>query len=203
MIDQTIFGLLAGIIALLAFIPYIFTTLKGKTRPNKATWIIWAVLGIIIAASYYSAGARETVWVPIVYSVGMVITALVSLKYGQDGWTALDKGCLAGAGIGIIFWAMTSDPATAYYITTTVDAIGAIPTISKAWKNPGSEDKATWLMFLAANSLNLLAIGQWTPMVAFYPIYVFVLCIVMCTLILRPGTSGTKRRSSIGPARRL
>jgi hypothetical protein len=98
---SSIVGLLAGVIGFLAFIPYIIGTLKQSTKPNKATWIIWSVLGIIAAASYYASGARDTAWSPIVYAIGNVtVVALLSMKHSETKWTALDKWCLAIAGIG-------------------------------------------------------------------------------------------------------
>lgn len=181
--DQATLGLIAGIIGFLAFVPYILDTLNHRTKPNKATWIIWAVLGIIIAASYWSAGARDTAWVPIGYAIGILAVTALSFKYGEDGWTALDKACLLGAGAGIAAWAITSEPVFALYLTTGVDAIGAVPTIMKAYWRPETESRAAWGMFLVANSLNLLAIGEWTLTMALYPVYVFILSVTMNALI--------------------
>lgn len=184
--DGGALGIAAGIIGFLAFVPYIIETLSHKTKPNKATWIIWAVLGIIIAASYWSAGARDSAWTPIAYALGILVVAGLSLKYGEEGWTSLDKACLLGAGCGLLLWALTSDAALALYFTISVDAIGAIPTIKKAYERPQSESRAAWALFLAANSLNILAIGSWTLAEASYPVYVLVLSMAMCALVFIP-----------------
>ncbi len=178
-------GIIAGIIGFLAFVPYILDTLSRRTKPNKATWIIWAILGIIIAASYYSAGARDTVWLPAGYAVGILVIAALSLKYGDEGWSFLDKACLLGAGAGLCLWAATGEPATAYYLTTIVDAIGAVPTIAKAYKRPETESRPAWAMFLVADVLNLMAIGEWTLLIALYPVYVTVLGLTMNILLWR------------------
>jgi len=190
--EQHLLGILAGIIGFLAFVPYILDTLNHKTKPDKATWIIWAVLGLIIAASYWSAGARDTAWTPIGYAIGIVAVAALSLKYGEEGWTTLDKACLIGAGVGLAVWAITSEPVFAFYLTTIIDAIGGIPTIIKAYKRPETESRAAWAMFLVANSLNLLAISEWSPVIALYPVYVFALSITMNILILRPKSGGSR-----------
>jgi len=178
-------GLLAGIIGFLAFVPYILDTLNRKTKPNKATWIIWAVLGIIIAASYWSAGARDTAWTPIGYAIGILAVTALSFKYGEGGWTKLDKACLLGAGAGLVVWAITSEPIFALYLTTIIDAIGGIPTIRKTYLRPETESRAAWAMFLVANSLNLLAINEWTLTIAMYPVYVLILSLTMNILMWR------------------
>ncbi|MEW6035722.1 MAG: hypothetical protein AB1529_03860 [Candidatus Micrarchaeota archaeon] len=187
-------GLIAGAIGFLAFAPYIKSILAKKTTPNRATWLIWAVLGIIIAASYYSAGARESAWVPIAYAVGLVFVAGLSLRYGEGGWTPLDLFCLAGAAIGLLLWALTSEPLFALYLTIAVDALGGVPTLKKAHERPESEDRLTWLMFLAANTLNLFAIGEWTVAIASYPVYVFILSLAMSALLARQGKDKRVKR---------
>jgi len=199
--EQPALGLLAGIIGFLAFVPYILDTLNHRTKPNKATWIIWAVLGMIIAASYWSAGARDTAWTPIAYAIGIVAVAALSLRFGERGWTALDRACLAGAGFGLALWWITNEPVFALYLTTAVDAIGAIPTISKAYSKPETESRAAWALFLVANSLNLLAINEWTMTIALYPIYVFILSLAMVMLILFFGRRPNSAPHAI-PARK-
>jgi hypothetical protein len=50
-------GQLAGAISFLGFVPYIIEIAQGKTRPNRATWWIWAVVGAMLCASSYASGA--------------------------------------------------------------------------------------------------------------------------------------------------
>jgi hypothetical protein len=199
---NSVLGIAAGIIGFLGFVPYILDTLKRKTTPDKATWIIWAILGIIIAGSYLASGAKESAWTPIAYAVGIVIVAVLSLKYGEDGWTVLDKACLIGAGLGLVLWWYTNDPVLAYVLTTIVDAIGSLPTIMKAYARPESERNLAWPIFLIANTLNLLAIMEWTLVIALYPVYVFILSSSMTALVFFPRKTGISGASRKMPAPR-
>jgi len=176
-------GMLAGIITFLAYIPYIHGMLNKKTRPDRATWWIWAILGIVIAASYRSSGGIDSSWSPIGNSVGIVAIALLSLKYGEGGYTKLDIGCLIGAAVGIVAWFLTNQPVVALIIATAVDMVGAIPTITKTYYRPEGENMTAWSMFLIGNSINLFAISVWSFAIAFYPVYVFILTLVMVWLI--------------------
>lgn len=63
-------GLAAGALALVAYIPYVVSILRGNTKPNRATWFIWAVIGAILGASYYASGAEHTAWVTVGYFLG-------------------------------------------------------------------------------------------------------------------------------------
>lgn len=185
MLEQSVIGLVAGIIGFLGFVPYILDTISRRTRPNRATWIIWAVLGIIIAASYYASGARDTAWTPIAYALGIFFVMALSFRYGEDGWTRIDKACLICAATGLLLWWLTDNPLLTLYLMIFVDAAGAVPTIRKTYEKPESESRVAWAMFLAGNTLNLFAVGEWTAAIASYPVYLFVLDIIMIALACR------------------
>ena len=42
-----LFGLIAGDLVILANIPYMRDILRGKTKPERASWLIWFTLGVI------------------------------------------------------------------------------------------------------------------------------------------------------------
>jgi len=177
-------GIIAALVILAAYIPYIRSTLQGKNKPNRASWFIWAALGITIAASYRLSGGIDSGWVPIAGMVGIFIIAMLSVRYGQGGHTIFDVACLIGAGIGLIAWWLTNEPAAALVISTFVDMIGSLPTIRKGYYEPESEDKLTWIMFLAGYTLNLFAITDWNFVIAFYPLEVVILSAAMVWLLV-------------------
>lgn len=181
-------GRMAGLLSFAAFVPYIISTLRGRTKPNRATWWIWTVVGFLLAVSYYSSGARHTIWVPVSYVLGPFITAVLSLKFGVGGWSFFDRGCLLGAGIGALAWWMFRTPLLALLINLFIDFLGALPTIRKAYSEPQGEDPAAWTLFFLGNTLNVFAVERWRFSIAVYPIYMFVLS----GLILAPLALQTK-----------
>jgi hypothetical protein len=181
---QPILGVAAAVVATAAYIPYIISILKGKTKPNRATWLIWAVLGIIICASYWFVGARSTFWYTL--PVGMITIALISLKYGVGGWTPFDRICLIGAAAGLLLWWVSGIPFTALAAGMLIDIIGYFPTMKKVWHDPGSEDRLTWGIFFVAAVLNLMAVDRWTLEIATYPAYIIVFNSIMLALLFRP-----------------
>ena len=169
-------GKVAGVISLVAIVPYILAILRGETKPNRATWWIWTIVGLMLGASYYSSGANHTMWVPVSYIIGPIVTAVLSIKYGVGGWTRFDKSCLFGAGASVVLWWMFSSPLAALLINLFIDFMGALPTIRKAYHEPESEDRAAWVLASAANTANLFAVERWTFTIAIYPIYMFTAC---------------------------
>lgn len=176
-------GKVAGITALAALVPYILAILRGETKPNRATWWIWTVVGFMLGASYYSSGANHTIWVPVSYIIAPIIVAILSIKYGVGGWTRFDRYCLLGAGVSVVLWWMFSSPLVALLINLFIDLMGALPTIRKAYYEPESENFTAWVLNFAANTINLFAIERWTFAIAVYPIFMFTTCGLITTFI--------------------
>jgi hypothetical protein len=185
-LDHGLIGKIAGALSFLAFVPYILSTLRGRNRPNRATWIIWTAVGVSLLASYAAAGARETVWVSVANLLAFLAVLGFSFKYGVGGWTPFDAACLLGAAFGFALWWWFDSPLPTLYSGLFVDFVGALPTIKKAWENPESEDLLAWVLFFVANALNLFAIRTWSVVVASYPVYmVFITFVLMAILIVR------------------
>lgn len=176
-------GRVAGIVSLAAFVPYILGILRGKTTPNRATWLIWTVVSFMLGTSYYASGANHTIWVPVIYAVSSLVIAIFSIKYGKDGWARLDKYCLFIAGISMILWWMFSSPLIALIINLFIDFIGALPTIRKAYHEPESEDRTAWTLLFIGNTANMFAVEDWTFRIAVYPIYMFIVNGLIITLL--------------------
>jgi uncharacterized protein with PQ loop repeat len=182
---QNMLGPVAGLISLLGFIPYIVEIWRGKTRPNRATWWIWTVVGAMLCASYYASGARHSIWVPISYTVGPFITALLSLKYGEGGFDRFDQRCLAIALLSLVAWWLIRAPLLVLVMNIGVDLMGALPTLRKAYRAPETESGLSWGIFLVANALNVCAIGTWSAATALYPIYLVALSGILVALLSR------------------
>jgi len=168
-------GKVAGIVSLVAFIPYLLAMLRGETRPNRTSWWIWTVVGLMLGASYYSSGANHTIWAPVSYIIGPFAIAILSIKYGEGGWTRFDRYCLLGAGVSVMLWWLFSSPLVALLINLFIDLMGALPTIRKVYHEPESEDRTAWTLFFVSGIANLFAIDSWTFAIAVYPIYMLLL----------------------------
>jgi hypothetical protein len=169
-----VMGIAAGILSLAAYPIYITEILRGITKPSLVTWWILALSNVLLAASYFASGARDTIWIPVSYSAGFLTVAVLSLKYGEGGWTTLDKLCLSGAISSVLAWYFLNSSQIALLCIVLVEFFGLIPTISKAYRRPLSESRAAWIIATVGGLLNVCAIETWTLAVAAYPFYVLV-----------------------------
>lgn len=193
--DTSFFGEVAGLISLSAFVPYIVSILKGETKPNRASWLVWTVAGAMLAASYRESGAGDAIWVPVSYVAGPLATFIVSLRYNDgEGWSGLNKICiLVSAGSSVLWLVLfsffgknTGVPLAVMYINIFIDGMGALPTLRKSFHEPESEDRLTWALFITGNTLNLFAVEHWSLATGSYPLYMFVASGAISALVIRP-----------------
>ncbi|BAZ44271.1 hypothetical protein NIES4102_12790 [Chondrocystis sp. NIES-4102] len=178
-------GLIAGVISIICFIPYIITTIKGKTRPNIATWSTWLILSIVISASYYSAGAFNTLWVPVCSILGQSVIVLLALKKGEGSWSKFDKLCLFCVGLSLALWWHFNSPMIALIMSLIVDFFGILPTIKKSYQDPESENLLTWVLYLVTSIFLILAIETWSFALSSFPIYMLTINIIIVFLLIR------------------
>lgn len=183
-------GLLAGIISIFAFAFYNLSILRGITKPNRATWWILTLVGMIIVVSYYAEGARRTMWVPVTYIIGPFIVALLAIPYGVGGWTIFDRACLSGAGLSLVIWFLTGSVLIVLLMNLLMDFFGIMPTILKSYLRPKEEDVTAWVLSTIASVFNLLAVERWEFAIAVYPVYMLIgNGIITLLLFLSPRVS--------------
>ena len=99
-----VFGILAGIFSFSAYLFYIVAIIKGYTKPSRASWFIWAGIGIILAFSYRASGAEDTIWVAVSEAIAPMVIALLSIKYGVGGAEKIDIFALVGSLCSLFLW---------------------------------------------------------------------------------------------------
>jgi hypothetical protein len=186
---QTLCGYTAGFVSIAAYVPYARDTARGIARPNRATWIIWSLVGGLLFASYNAAAGGPARWVPLSDAVGPALIAVLAICYGEGGWNWFDRGCLILAGLSVIGWAFTGSPMVALNINLFLCVLGAIPTFRNAYYRPATESALVWRMFLLGNVLNLLAIETWSWSSSAYPVYAVLAAGLVNVLICRPDIS--------------
>jgi hypothetical protein len=193
---KSVLGIIAGIIALLAYIVYIISTLRGKTKPNRITWWIWTFMGLVLALSYQFSGAVNTIWVPYVEFLGPFFIAILSIKYGEGGLeNRTDLYCFLGAIVSIILWIVFDNPVIALITNLAIDAFAIVPTIKKSYLRPEGEDFWAWFGTGLADSLNMFAVERFTFAILVYPIYMLVSDLIIIFILLLRKKSIIKNES--------
>jgi hypothetical protein len=171
-----VLGYLAGLAAISAYAPYILSILRKETRPSRSTWIIWTVASLVLLSSYFSVGARGTIWLPLAYAIGTIIVMLLSLRFGEGGWSKFDKICFTSSFLSLMLWWIFDSPLLALLLNLSIDVIGSFPTMKKVKRDPKSENKLGWTLFFVGVVLNLLSAlfgGKISFEIMIYPAVMF------------------------------
>lgn len=180
-----IFGIIAGILSFSAYLFYIVAIIKGKTKPSRATWFIWAIEGIILAVVYRASGAEDTIWVAVSEAIAPTIIAILAIKYGIGGAEKTDIACFVGSIFSLFLWWYFDSAVIALMANLAIDFFAAIPTIKKSWQNPKEEDRFAWSLTQTGNLFNLFAIDKIIFGVIIYPVYTFIIDGVITGLLFR------------------
>src|SRR6185436_3517360 len=97
-------GFLSTALAIYCGIPYIFSILRGETKPHQFTWLIWAIMNGIIVVSHVLEGARASMLISGVFLVYSAVEFGLSFKYGVRNSSRYDKLLLGLSLVTIGVW---------------------------------------------------------------------------------------------------
>ncbi len=168
-------GLIAGVLSVFTYLPYIRDIFRLKTKPQRATWFIWSVLSGIALFAQIAKGASNSLWLIGVQTIGVIFIFALSIRFGTGGFTRRDIIALVAAGFGLLLWFYTKEAALALFISIIIDAIGGLLTVAKAYKDPASETLATWLLSGTAGIFAAFAVGSFNYVLLAFPVYVVLI----------------------------
>ena len=178
------FGLFAGVLSLVMYIPYIRDIFRKTTKPERASWLIWSVLGGTAFFSQLAKGATDSLWLTGVQTLGVFLIFILSIRYGVGGLVRRDIVALVAAGAGLILWYLTNEAAIALVFVIIIDAIGGALTVLKSYEDPGSETLITWLLSGTSGIFAALAVGSLNYILLAYPIYIVAINYAVVVAIL-------------------
>lgn len=185
---KVVLSTLSGIVFIFAFIPYIREILWGDASPRKATWLVWAVGDIIILTGMLAKGTTSGLIIGA--TLGASTVFLLSLKYGEPGWTKRDKVCISLSAVAIGLWMYFGESNLGIALSLIALAIAAWPTYVSAWRKPGNESRVAWVLFNTSNLLAILAIPSVTFADMSAPIAFMMIDVPMLYLLfIRPRIS--------------
>lgn len=171
---HNLLAIIAGLIAVLATLPYIFDTVKNKTHPNIITWFTWTLLNGITALAAFSGGATQTA---IFATGGALCTGAVTvagLKHGIKKYNSFDITCQILAIIGVILWRISNNPSVAISFNIAADMIGVLPTYRHAWQLPHQETWQTFFYGVISSLIGILSVEKFNYLSVAYPAYLLL-----------------------------
>lgn len=179
-------GALSGVLSLFCFVPYIWDTLSGRTQPERASWLIWSVLGVIAVFSQGLEGASASLMFAVVQVGCTVVICVLSIWYGAGHYLSRrNRAIFAVAVFGVGAWYVTDSAVYALAVTISISLLGGCVTIQKSYVDPASETMSTWVVAALAAACATLSVGRLDWVLLAYPLYLLVLYTgILCALLL-------------------
>jgi hypothetical protein len=181
-------GVVATMLSVVAFIPYIRAIFKNQTKPSGASWWTWSILTIVTVISSRVAGAPwQVLMLPLWLCLSQLTVAILSIKRGDNNWDLLNKFCITGALLGILLWLVTGQPLIALLISVIADFLASIPNFRHVYLNPEQENRLGWTLGFGSAILEIFAISNWSVAESGWAIYFLINMGIMFLLVWRPA----------------
>jgi hypothetical protein len=164
-------GIAAAVLSLVDPVPYVRDILRGLTTPQRGTWLIWSTLGAVAFASQLADGASWSLAMVGVQTVSTILVLVLSIRFGLGGVGVFELCLVGAAGLGIVGWAVSSEPAVATMFVVAADAAGVALMLPKTWTDPWSETQSTYALAGASGVLGAAAVGAMDASLLLYPAY--------------------------------
>lgn len=180
---KLLFSIMAMVVTLVTFVPYIRSIWLGKTKPHIFSWIVWGTTTLIVFFAQLEADGGIGAW-PIGVSGALTVGVayLAFLKRADTSITRADWLFFITALVSLPFWYLTSDPMWTVILLTFVDLLGFGPTLRKAYFFPYEENLTFFVLFAIRNMCALLALEAYSVTTVLFPLSVGIAC--LCLIIM-------------------
>lgn len=180
------FAFLGAAIFAFGSIGYFLDTLKGKVKPNRITWFIWALAPLIA----FTAQIQEGVGIHqslLTFTVGFIPLLILGASFinKKAYWKIgkLDIVCGILSLVGLSLWQITGTGLIAIFFAILSDGLAAVPTVIKSFKFPETENYVLYFANAISAAITLLTVKVWNFETFGFPLYIFLLTSTLAILI--------------------
>jgi hypothetical protein len=180
-----VLGVLAGVCAVANTLPYIRDIVRGRTRPHRGTWLVWAVLAVVVYESQRADGASWSLFMAGAQALLTSLVFLLAVRHGEGGLSVTDVLLTALAGAGVAGWVVFDEPIVATASVVAADLLAAAMMTPKTYRDPGSETLASFALASAGGALAAGAVASADAALLMYPVYFCAVNAAIALLIHR------------------
>jgi len=155
---------ISALLNLIGALSYVRQSLTGDAQPNRVTWLLWSIAPLIATAGQISAGVGLSTLAVFMTGFGPLLVFISSFFNPNGYWQlrALDYVCGVFSIIGLALWVYAGDPRLAILFAIVADLFAAIPTVTKAWNHPKTENLKTYILTFVAGIIGLLTVHKYS-----------------------------------------
>ncbi|MHB8466667.1 MAG: hypothetical protein ACYDH6_11015 [Acidimicrobiales bacterium] len=166
---------------------YIRDTLRGTTKPNRVTYLLWGVAPLLAFSVELHAGVGLRSLTTLVVSLGPLAILVASFANGAAPWkiSRLDYVCGLVSVAGTAAWLISRHGTIALVAAIAADGLAAVPTVVKSWHHPETESVSLYAGGVVNAGLLLLTVQRVTLTVVAFPTYIVAVGLLQVVLVGR------------------
>jgi hypothetical protein len=179
------FVFLGAAIGIIGQALYVVDTVRGRTQPNRVTWLLWAVNPLLAFAVEIDDRVGLQALMTFIVGFGPLVVFVASFVNPRSVWKLgpLDYTCGAMSVVGTIGWYVTGQGLVALVAALAADFLAGVPTLVKSWRKPGSEHSSVYIGSFLNAVITLLTVKQVSAPVVAFPLYIAVMAFVESVLV--------------------
>lgn len=165
--------LIGAVVQLVGIFVYIRAIVRGQTKPNRVTWLMWSAGPLIGSVAAFSDGVRWAA-LPVFMSGFAPLLVLITSFINPKSYWKLEKFdyiCGSCSILALVLWGITKEPLIAIIFSIASDGFAAVPTIIKSWKHPDSESVEAYTTGLFNSLTSFFALRTFGISELAFPIY--------------------------------
>ena len=182
---KEILSVVAIVLTLTAFVPYIRAIMSNTIKPHVFSWVIWGATTFLAFLAQLEDKGGVGAWpIGVSGSITIFIAYLAYMKRADVTITKTDWLFFVAALLSSLpLWYLTSDPLWAVVLLTTVDVLGFGPTVRKAYHLPYSESLLFFGLFTVRNLLVIIALENHSVTTLLFPAVIAAVCVSLMGMI--------------------
>ncbi|PID32765.1 hypothetical protein CR956_00745 [Candidatus Saccharibacteria bacterium] len=169
---QEIAGYVSFVLMISSGVPYLLELFRGKVKPERVSWFVWLLLGVVYLWSAIIEGGAVLFTASAL--IGPVLIFLLSFKYGVGGKNSVDMVMLVLALGAIGLMITTDDSFWSIVMALVADAIAGVLTIVKLHKDPSSESRLAWTLSATSSLFAIISLQTFTFESLAFPVYLLI-----------------------------
>lgn len=156
---QLVFGVIASILSVIAFTPYVVNTAKGKTKPHPITWLVSTLVGLITTlVMFYSGGGAMSLFWLTVFIPKPIIVFFAFKNGGKSYIQKKDIYRFILAMLALFAWFFVKNTNLSATLLVLTSLFGVWATVDKARSKPFEEGLSMWSIQVVSALFSIIAI---------------------------------------------
>jgi uncharacterized membrane protein len=180
------FVFLAIAVSLVGMSGYVRDTLRGVTSPNRVTWGLWAVEGVLAFVVEVQQHVGLAAYMTLAMGVVPFVVLIASFRNSHRVWRigTFDVVCGAVSVLGLVFWGFINEPTVALIFFVAADSMAALPTLRKSWLAPSTESARAFFLGFVNCAITLMTLQHFTTAGALFPGCILVTDLTIAVLVV-------------------